>query len=96
MNVEIGTEAGQSPEKEYIKCDFPCSAEDPWSMLFSLLYTVIHTKQYFSSNTFFNIYSQLWPLVIGRNGNQTPFLKNSKKVHDTVKKVKKVSSFYDY
>ncbi len=28
MNVEIGTDAAQLPEKEYIQWDFPCSAAD--------------------------------------------------------------------
>jgi hypothetical protein len=27
MNVEIGTEAAEFPEKEYIKWDFRCSAQ---------------------------------------------------------------------
>ncbi len=86
MNVEIGTEAWQFPEKEYIKCDFPCSAEDPWSMLFSFLYSVINIKQYFSS-ILFSVFSAKFGLwFIGRNGNQAPFLKNSKKVNATVQK----------
>jgi hypothetical protein len=30
-NVETGAEASQFPEKEYLKWDFPCSAERMWS-----------------------------------------------------------------